>query len=536
MAQSLCIIGGGPAATGLLWTLAQDPQVRGQYDVTIVHDQASLGGHCSTYWVTNPNTNAQIPVDIGVQCISPLANPNVSAVLQSGEFPSLAPLEPVTSLTASCAFPAMNNNQMNWGNFPDYQNPNDSEQRFQLWNEAGMAADCAQLQTYIAASPATGRMAYTVEAALNDPAFPFTYENLQDFINYFVDPFMNVINGYGKPDLSQILVGDLLPIFGRIPGFDGPLASWSVPGEGWQRFKNGASTWVQGMYDIALGLGQPVTLQSTTATKVWLANGLTGPVTVATEADTTGTTYDKVVLAVDMWTCANLLSCDENQSYWTSLYSNALDKSLWDLLQTGKCYIHSDKSILAPDLLPLSEEVAQFNAVNAPLDAYPYYDIDLAYTTYLVENVRNGDATAEGLYVTMYGPDLGTKTPAPASILAEEDFTHGMWLPSYMIDAKRQMHTVQGAGTLTGVTNAGTNLYFTGNNLTFDSVEGALVSGMAIANYAFGASYPVPPSVLTTVAFGMFCYLYLDVMFPIADESTKTLARQRLAADALKPT
>ena len=98
------------------------------------------------------------------------------------------------------------------------------------------------------------------------------------------------------------------------------------------------------------------------------------------------------------------------------------------------------------------------------------FDIDYAYTTYLVENVRGGDPAAKGLYVTMYGPDEGTVVPQ--SPLVKESFTHGMWLPSYMLDSKKAMHAVQGSGWLSGLSNAGTNLYFSGNNLSFDSVEG----------------------------------------------------------------
>ena len=520
--QSVCIVGGGPAGIGLLWALAQDAGLRDALAVTVVHDQSVLGGHCSTYTVTNPNTGADVAVDIGVQCISPLVNPNVSAVLQSGAFPELAPVVDAPPLTLSCAFPARDGLPMYWGNFPEYQ----QGPLFQLWNESGIAGDCAQFQTVIAISPVVGYLTQTLQYYLdNHASSPFPYENMADFVTYFVDPIMNIINGYGAPNLAQITFGDVLPIFGRIPGFDGPLGSWSVPGVGWQRFEKGASSWVQALYDVAVGLfDTPVVLHTAKATAVWLdPTDESGQVYVATADDPAGTAYDKVVLAVDMWTCADLLSCPQNQGYWDNLYSVPLDKATaWSMLQAGTCYIHADQSVIAPDLLPLSQEVAQFNAVNATQQSP--FDIDTAYTTYLVENVRGGDPSAKGLYVTMYGPEQGTVVPS--NPLVTETFTHGMWLPTYMLDSKKAMHAVQGSGWLSGISNAGTNLYFSGNNLSFDSVEGGFISGLVIANYAFGAPYPVPPSLLTAPAFAMFLYIYLDVMFPVSDTLKQAAIRE----------
>ncbi len=525
--QTVCIVGGGPAGIGLLWALAQDVNLRDVVAVTVVHDQPELGGHCSTYTVTNPKTGDQVPVDIGVQCISPLVNPNVSAVLQSGSFPESAPVVDASSLTLSCAFPARNGQPMYWGNFPAYQ----QGPLFQLWSESGIATDCAQFQTIIAVSPMVGYLMQTLQWYLdNHSSSPFPYQNVTDFVTYFVDPIMNIINGYGAPNLDQITFADVLPIFGRIPGFDGPLGSWSVPGVGWQRFEKGASSWVQAMYNAAVELlDNQIVLQTSPATAVWLdPDDQSGQVYVATAQDPNGTAYDKVVLAVDMWTCAELLSCPQNKAYWDNLYSGPLSGQSWSLLQSGTCYIHADDNVLAPDLLPMSMEVAQFNALNAT-QSQPF-DIDYAYTTYLVENVRGGDPAAKGLYVTMYGPDEGTVVPQ--SPLVKESFTHGMWLPSYMLDSKKAMHNVQGSGWLSGLSNAGTNLYFSGNNLSFDSVEGGFISGMVIANYAFGAPYPVPPSLLTAPALAMFLYIYLDVMFPVTDDAAKQSAIRQIGSRA----
>jgi hypothetical protein len=523
--RQLCIVGGGPAGIGLLWTLAQDPELCSEWSVTVLHDQSFLGGHCATYPIDNPATGRTVPVDIGVQCISPLANPNVSQMLRSGDFPSAAPVVDAPPLTVGCAFPPRDGQPMNWGNFPAYQ----TGPTFELWSETGMAADCAELQTFIAISPAVGYAGKTLAYYFaNNPTMPYT--NQQDFIDYFVDPFMTVINGYGAPDLSTILLGDLLPIFGRVPGFDGPLASWSVPGVGWQRFQNGASSWVQAMFEIASRTIDVTVSYDNPATAVWLdPDDAAGQVFVATDADPSGIAYDKVVLAVDMWTNAKLLDCAQNQQYWSSIYEGPLTNSDWQQLQPGTCYIHADQNVLAPDLRGLQQELAQFTAYYAT-QQQPY-DADTTYTTYLVQNVRGGDPAAANLYVTMYGPEQGSVVPQ--NPFQTEQFVHGMWLPSYMLGAKQALHTAQGVGTLTNVTNAGTNLYFAGNNTTFDSVEGGLVSGMAIANYAFGAPYPIAPGTLTPVAFAMFLYLYLGVMFP-QDEATAavTVADLKKAAFA----
>jgi hypothetical protein len=98
-----------------------------------------------------------------------------------------------------------------------------------------------------------------------------------------------------------------------------------------------------------------------------------------------------------------------------------------------------------------------------------------------------------------------------------------------MIDSKKAMHNVQGSGWLSGLSNADTNLYFSGHT-SFDSVEGGFISGMVIANYSFGAPYPVPPSLLTAPALAMFLYIYLDVMFPVADDAVKQSAIRQIGS------
>ena len=67
--KQLCIMGGGPSGVGLLWTLAQDPGIRAEWAVTIIHDQDHWGGHRLTFDVTNPNTGKPVAVHIGVQFV-----------------------------------------------------------------------------------------------------------------------------------------------------------------------------------------------------------------------------------------------------------------------------------------------------------------------------------------------------------------------------------------------------------------------------------------------------------------------------------
>ena len=143
--KTLCIVGGGPGGVGLAWALAQQPSVAEQWSITIIHDEDDVGGHCATYPVTNPVTGAKIPVDIGVQCVAPLINPNVSLMLGAAPFLTSAPVVDAGPLKMACAFPPRNGQPMNWGNFPAYQ----QGPLFALYSETGMVPDCRQLQDFI---------------------------------------------------------------------------------------------------------------------------------------------------------------------------------------------------------------------------------------------------------------------------------------------------------------------------------------------------------------------------------------------------
>jgi NAD(P)-binding Rossmann-like domain len=529
--KSLCIVGGGPASVGLAWTLAQDPTVAAEWAITIIHDEDVVGGHCATYDVTNPLTKATIAVDIGVQYVAPLINPNVSLMLGEAAFKQAAPVVDAAPLTVACGFPPRNGQSMNWGNFPAYQNGT----LFALYNQSGMVADCEDFQTFMASlfPQHLDKATESVQDWLNSPT-PNPLTNVTDFVDYFIDPYMTIINGYGAPDLDSVMLADILPLFGKMPFFPGPMGSMTTPGVGWQRWTLGARSWVQTMLDVAQTTMSVSLVGNTTVHGVWLQPGNpSGPVSVSCNANLSDpVTFDKVVLTTDMTTNARLLNNTNNTAAWNTYYADALSSSRWSVLQDGTCYIHADETVLAPDLIPLQQEVAQFTAYYSTAGAkngMPY-NTDTTYATYLMENVHQ-DPNAQQLYVTMYGPS-GTIVKPPVDPIVTKQFIHGLWLPDSMKNSTKNVYVAQGAGGINGgngpLPNTGTNLYFAGNNTTMDSVEGALVSAMVIANYAFGVAYPMPLEPLTATALAMYLYQYLGLMFPVSDAATRHALTQQL--------
>lgn len=532
MKKSLCIVGGGPSGVGLAWALSREPSVAEQWSVTIIHDEDVVGGHCATYDVVNPLTGATVPVDIGVQCVAKLINPNVSLMLGEAPFTTSAPVADAGPLKISCAFPDRDGKPMNWGNFPEYQ----QGPLFALYSQPGMVADCQQLQNFIQFLVPfdlkwTGK---SVQDWLNNPGRPLN--NPKDFVDYFVDPYMSVIMGYGSPDLTEILFEDILPIFGKIPFFPGPMGSWTDPGVGWERWVHGARSWVQTMLDVAKGAIDVSLVPSTKVSAVWIdAAKPDGQVWVAWPAEPDGKPFDKVVLTTDMQTNAGLLTKSPKNAWaWTKFYADVLSAERWKLLQGGTCYIHGDTDILSPALVPLQKETVQFTAYHSTDGAKPGepYNADTTYASYFVENVRQ-DPAAKQMYVTMYGPSQPEAT-LPKRPYVTKPFIHGLWLPGSMEDTTKVVYKAQGAGGINGgqswLPNTGTNLYFAGNNTTMDSVEGALVSAMVIANYAFGVPYPMPIKPLTAAAFSLYTYLYLKLMFPTGDDGARHALTQHLSA------
>ena len=546
--KNVCIVGGGATGVALLWALAQDPAARQEWNVTLIHNQESVGGHSLTYYVPAPgNPNKKLPIDIGVQFISPMMYPSVHVMLQRPEFQARVPMNDYNALKIAAAFPRLNGQPMNWGNFPEYQQGSN----FALYND-DMKFDIAAFQDFIEAELFVDWEMKTLQQFFfPNPPIPFL--NKTDFINYILSPYMSIINGYGSALLNDTIFMDLFPLFATLPlpkswGFPTPLGSFSKPGTGWQRFAQGAQSWVEAMLEVAQALTPSTVILDSKVSAVWTDQS-TGQATVQWSQNNgkpiIQRTFDKVVLTTDMWTNSKILNNANNQYFWNNVYYNPkfsypigdyrntdMQPSgphvTWDLLW-GKCYIHTDSSMLSPDLMQ-QQETLQFNGYYAPGNQNGNYNLIDTFTTYIPKNVLN-DPDAEGLYLTMYGyipdPSKGQKVPDPSKVLFSEPWTHGRWTPSAMDGPKTKLYMAQGLGNLSYPGQLNTNVYFAGNNTTVDSEDGALMSALAIANYAFGVNYPLTDKSLPETLFAFEMYsIYQKVMFPKQSGGTTNAAQE----------
>ncbi len=521
MTNKVCIVGGGASGVALLWALSQDPKQ--SWDITLIHNQPALGGH--SYSPAVQWKGKSFNVDIGVQFISPFLYPNVHDMLKKPEFSSRVALTNYDSLKIACSFPrGPQNNVLNWGNFPNYQpgggNPNGSQ--FALF-DADMMFDCQMFQDFLEVAIAPEFANMTLADFFKNPPLGMVFRNSQRFQDYFLKPYLSIINGYGNALMDSTILADLWPLFAYIPLEKTPQGSFTRPGTGWQRFTHGAQSWVQAMADVAQSLAPSKILLNTNVLSVW-TDSATAKVTVSYKTDPTAVissqVFDKVVLTTDMWTNSTLLNNPQNAYFWNSLYEKYVGypvsaqhpTPVWDLMW-GKCYIHTDSSVLSPDLR-LQQETLQFTAAYAPGNADGNYDLTKTFTTYMQKNLLN-DPAADGLYLTMYGyvPDASKdKIPAQSTWLTEPIvWTHGKWTPAFMGGAKGNLHLAQGLGSIRYAGQMNTNVYFAGNNATADSEEGALDAAMAVAEYAFGVAYPLPS--LNPLAWVMYD-MYHNVMFP----------------------
>ena len=516
--QKVCIIGGGVAGVGLWWTLSQPGQPGADWDVTIIHSDDAWGGHART--IPIQHNGAQTLVDTGVQFIVPLLYPNIDSLINRSEIAPSAPVVAFDDLKVACAFPRLAGAQQNWGNFPTYQ----TGSQFAMYTP-GMMRDAVRFESFIDDALVTGWGSKTVAEYFSTLAIP--YESQSDFLNYFIFPYLSIINGYGKSLDDQVTFDDLVPLFANIPGKFPGLGSFTEPGAGYARFVNGASSLVNALASQAQLLQRSSkALLNCTVTAVSASKTLPGPVTVNwTEGGRNhGQAFDKVVITTDMLTAGGLLNNPANQTLWTSLYSKYLTSTQWPLLP-GACYIHTDNTMLSPDL-QLQEETLQFTAYYAPQATFPFYDLFNTYTTYIEENIHN-TAASQGLYVTMYGyiPNAakGDRLPDPTKVLFQENWTHGMWLPTFMLPAKQALHMAQGKGTsLSYPGQLDTGIYFAGNNTTADSLEHAFISGEIIANYAIGAPFPLTGLHLRNfAAYVMYYLFYTEFMFPQSSPSAR---------------
>ncbi len=512
--SSVCIIGGGIAGVGAWWTLAQPGQPGAAWDVTIIHDGASFGGHALTVPVQHNGGTTQ--VDTGVQFYVPMFYPNIDALTRRA---AIAPNVPVTSFDAlkvACGFPRLNGAPQNWGNFDAYRTAPD----FAMFTPA-MFRNAERFQLAIDAALFDGEGSKTIAeyfAGLDVP-----YEDQDQFLSYFIYPYLSIINGYGASLADQVTMDDIVPLFANIPGKFPGLGSFTSPGSGYGRFVNGASSLVQALADQAQQLKPATAFMNSTVQTVAASPTLPGPVTVTWstgQGPKVSKQFDKVIITTDILTAGGLLNNPANAPLWNALYSRFLSPIRWPLLP-GKCYIHTDVNMLSPDLRQ-QQEALQFTAYYAPQKAAPYYDMFKTYTTYLQGNIH-GTPESQGLFLTMYGyiPGSGDTVPDPATVLFEEVWQHGMWLPTFMMKAKQTLHIAQGFGTTRNYPGQmNTGIYFAGNNTTADSLEHAFISGEVIANYAFGAPFPLG---LEPLAFAMYELFYSEFMFP------KSTVSERLA-------
>ncbi len=528
--KKVCIVGGGATGAALLWMLAKNPD---QWDVTLIHNQDTVGGHSLTKNV--PWNGGNFPIDVGVQFISPMLYPNVHTMLKESAFSSRVPVTNYNSLRIACAFPRnAQGNPVNWGNFPAYQTgPN-----FALYTE-DMKYDANVFQNFLEFAIFEGWGQKTLKEYFDNP--PQTYRNKDQFVNFFLAPYLSIINGYGAALMDQTLIVEIIPLFATIPFEVTPLGSFTKPGVGWQRFTNGAGSWVQAMVTVAQTLAPSKILLNTNVLSMW-SDPTTGKVTVTWKTDPTAVissgVFDKVVLTTDMWTNSKILNNPQNQYYWTNLYKKYIGYGrdvnmnplgspvVWDLMW-GQCFIHTDSKMLSPDLMQ-QQETLQFNAYYASTGGGKF-DLLKTYTTYIQKNVLNKTG-ADGLYLTMYGyiPSKanGDTMPDPSKVIYTTPWTHGKWTPAFMGDAKKNLHLAQGLGNITYPGQMNTNIYFAGNNTTTDSEEGALDAAIAIAEYAFGGQYPFNGWV-HPLAHEMY-NIYKDLMFPAPNAAHAVATRLAL--------
>lgn len=532
MAKSICIIGGGAGGVGLLWCLAKAEQLgmaKQPYQVTLVHAQRPpvppgaaspaaaaergwIGGHSYSVPVTLNGTRYDI--DLGVQMIAPKMYPNLLCMLRLPEFRDEVTLQDVP-LRIACAFPPVNGTTPYWGNFAAYQDTPLYQQGRQ---------DCATFEKLL-------ELPTTPMATLKEflEARRDAFQDLTRFEQYFLDPYMSIMNGYGKSLLGQVNVLEIAPLF------DFGYAGFTEIGEGFQRFAKGSSHWIRTMLGLAQGmLGDALTVRTdTTVRQLWPGDGCAW---VRWE-DGAGRLsepqrFDFVVSSLDMNGNSLILNHAENRLW--SFYRPFVGEpqgdsnSVWSLIP-GYCYLHQDRSLLAPGLPDPPQETLQFTGYwSPPVKPGKPYDMFTTFTTYVERNLMDVADPDFEYYLTMYGYDPRTRPGVPIptrGVLAPTplNWTHGMWLPFFMREQKERFHGAQGISCSHSQTpypdQQDTRIYFAGNNLTMDSEEGALVSGMAIAHYAFGLD---PLRLLNPAgelgweyvfAAAEYAYLY-ELMFP----------------------
>ncbi len=448
--KKICVVGGGATGVALLWCLTSQATTNDQVELTLLHNDPVLGGHSHTEQVTLGGKT--YPIDVGVQYICPLLYPNTYRMLEGPGFENVT-LQDNGEIRIAASF----GDEGAWGNFADYQ----TGPTFGLYNQANVDA-ANDLRAAIITSPVSGRTNETIDEYLKRTSQP------KEFVEYFLWPYLSVLNGYGEnAQLLAATMEDLLPLFTPI-FHPGPLASFTSPGLGWQRFRDGSGAWVNAMAELAKAQGATV-LTSTPANAVW--TDASGQAWVQYgDTNDPAVAFDEVVLTTDMTTNRMLLDNGNNVHYTPPSgpqQSQYISETAFPL-NPGSCYIHQDIDVLSPNVRE-GKEVLQFTADYAMQQTGDYsYDLSKTYTTWLIQNMV--EDLPEPVYVSMYGTDVA-ENPPKHQLFPPVKWRHGRFLGSYMYTSKAALHNVQGVG----------NIWFAGNNTTQDSEEGALVSAMVIA-------------------------------------------------------
>lgn len=478
----ICVIGGGASGIGLLWSLAMASRAGtapSDYEVTLVHREAAVGGHSVSKEVELGGQNVHI--DCGVQMIAPKMYPVTMSMLALPDFAAIAMQD--VPLKIGCVFPDDQGVSQYWGNFPAYQ---------QTPLARNGHADANTFAELLKAKLSVGfgiEMLESLETMLDRHRDQF--EDVDRFTTYFLDAYMSIMNGYGNALLGTVIVGDVAPLW------DLGYASFTSEVTGYGRFKDGADSWVRRMWQVAQAeFGSSLTARfNTTVEQLYPSDD--GPTVIWKEPNGTVSppqVFDAVVSTIDMHTNSTILDVPANH-LWSEVFEprvgtvmpGKVETTVWPL-QPGFCALHQDTSVLASHDGPQRLETLQFNGKVGAIDGGPKFDLSKTFSTYIESNLMGVpvENPEEDFYLTMYGYDPGGD--APDHQVWSSDWNHGMWLPSFMVSEKLHFHRAQGVSRFHKAHHAqrDTGIFFAGNNLTMDSEEGALVSGMAIAKYAFG--------------------------------------------------
>jgi len=473
-----------------------------------------------------------VQLDTGVQMIAPMMYPGLISML---DLPEFAPVElQQVDLNISCTFPPDSDATPYWGNFAAYQNTD-------LYRRGAPSA--AVFERLLAAANLRKdpiELLATVEAFLKNNAASFpSPSDLTLFTTYFLDPYMSIMNGYGGARLDTTALIDIAALW------DLGYASFTTATEGYARFANGAQSWVHHMAGLAqdhFGPALTLTLNSSVSQIYPTSQG--GAAVKWVDLGTgkeSFEVFDIVVSTLDMQTNAGVFN-SSNNPLWDSLYEPRIGStqgrkvgtSVWPLIP-GYCYVHQDPSVLAPGMPTPLRETLQMNASYAG-DGNGGFDLIKTYTTYIESNLLGitlKDPTDEW-YLTMYGfdpADYGI-TPPPTSPGHSFEWVHGMWMPTFMVEQKLAFHVAQGVSPFQPPRpgQQDTGIYFAGNNLTMDSEEGALMSALCLAKYAFGVDAMrtlLPPPGLKDLETWLLAVAEFDVLYalmfpPLLSDSAST--------------